>query len=161
MTPTTPYSSELEGRDPLLAMTESSRGIVALAERWTPEQFERRSAPGKWTAREIIVHLAQAELALGARARTALTVADLQAPSFEQDGWLNLESSISGATAIQLFKALSQVNLALYLSLSVAQRQTPFTHAEYGRLTVDWLIYQQAGHQVHHLKQLEALSAPA
>lgn len=161
MTPTTPYSSELEGRDPLLAMRDSSASIVGLADRWTPEQFERRSAPGKWTAREIIVHLAQAEFALGARARTALTVDDLQAPSFEQDGWLKLEPKISGSTALHLFKALAQVNLALYASLSVAQRQTPFTHAEYGRLTVDWLIYQQAGHQVHHLKQLEALSAPA
>lgn len=161
MTPTTPYSSELEGRDPLLAIKDGGANVVALAERWTPEQFERRSAPGKWTAREIIIHLAQSEMAFGARARTALTVDDLQAPSFEQDGWFNLESGTSGALAVQLFKVLSQVNLALYSSLSVAQRQTPFTHAEYGRLTVDWLIRQQAGHLVHHMRQLEALSAPA
>lgn len=161
MTPTTPYSSELEGRDPLVAMRETAAAIVALAERWRPEQFERRSAPGKWTAREILIHLAQTEMALGSRARTALTVADLLAPSFEQDGWLALEPHGSGALALQWFNVLSQVNLALYSSLSVAQRQTPFMHAEYGRLTVDWLIYQQAGHQVHHLTQLEGLSACA
>jgi len=161
MTPKPPYFAELEGRDPVAAMSDSAAGIAKLVDRWTPEQFERRSAPGKWTAREILIHVAQAEMAFGARARTALSVEDLVAPSYEQDGWLALESNISGPLALQLFKVLSQLNLALYSSLSVAQRQTSFTHTEYGRLTIDWLIHQQAGHQVHHLKQLDALSAPA
>ena len=53
--------------------------------------------------------------------------------------------------------ALASLNLALYASLSDADRATALTHDEYGPMTVNWIIYQQAGHQFHHLKQLRAL----
>jgi hypothetical protein len=41
--------------------------------------------------------------------------------------------------------------------LSTEDRATPLSHPEYGRLTVDWMIHQMAGHQVHHLRQLERI----
>ena len=39
------------------------------------------------------------------------------------------------------------------------RRYAPVTlsHPEYGSLTVDWIIHQTAGHQIHHLKQLEQI----
>ena len=30
-------------------------------------------------------------------------------------------------------------------------------HPEYGSITVDWIIYTLAGHQIHHLNQLVPL----
>ena len=45
------------------------------------------------------------------------------------------------------------------LSLSDADRAIALSHPEYGSLTVDWIVHQMAGHQIHHLKQLEAIAA--
>ena len=158
MPPKTPYTPELEGRDPLLAMRDSIPAIANAVDGWTTAQFERPYAPGKWTARQVLIHLAQTELALGARARMALTTPNFQAQSFDQDGWLARELGVSGRDAVNVFVALATLNLALYASLTEAERQTTLTHDEYGELTVDWIIYQEAGHQVHHLMQLQGLS---
>jgi hypothetical protein len=51
------------------------------------------------------------------------------------------------------------MNCALFDSLSTADRLIAFSHPEYGALTVDWVIHQMAGHLIHHLKQLEAMTA--
>jgi hypothetical protein len=155
--PVTPYTPELDGRDPLAVMPESIDAIARLVGGWTADQFERSYAPGKWTVRQLLIHLAQSELALGTRARMALTRPNFAAQSFDQDRWLARELSTSGADAVQLFVALARANYRLYASLTTADRQTPFTHDEYGPMTVDWVIYQQAGHHVHHLKQLRAV----
>ncbi len=49
------------------------------------------------------------------------------------------------------------MNASFFESLSPAVRVATLTHPEYGSLTVDWIIHQMAGHQIHHLKQLESL----
>jgi hypothetical protein len=157
--PTTPYSPHLEGRDPLVVMRETIPAIANVLAGWTSEQFERPIAPGKWTARQVMIHLAHTEMALGTRSRMALTKKDFVAQSFDQDGWLARESFMNGADAVQAFVTLATLNLGLYGSLTDADRQTTLTHDEYGPMTVDWIIHQEAGHQVHHLKQLRALAA--
>ena len=60
---------------------------------------------------------------------------------------------------IMLLRLASSLSFALFASLSAADRATPLTHPEYGALTVDWIIHQMAGHQIHHLKQLEEIAA--
>lgn len=157
MVPNTPYSHHLDGRDPLVVMRESIPAFLNAVDGWTPEQWERPIAPGKWTARQVIIHLAQTELALGTRARMALTTPDFRAQSFDQDKWLGREQGVSGPDAMNVFVVLATLNLGLYASLTDADRQTTLTHDEYGPMTVDWIIYQEAGHQVHHLEQLTLL----
>jgi hypothetical protein len=158
MVPNTPYSPQLEGRDPLTSMRETIPAFGALVAGWSSADFDRPWAPGKWTARQVLVHLAQTELALGARSRMALTTTNFAAPSFDQDLWLARESFMSGPDAVAAFTAIASMNLALYASLSDADRQVTLIHSEYGPMTVDWIIYQEAGHQRHHLTQLQALA---
>ena len=72
MPPVTPYTPALGDREPLSAIEDSLARLARLTRDWTAADFDRPWAPGKWTARQILVHLAQTEVALGARARTAL-----------------------------------------------------------------------------------------
>jgi DinB family protein len=153
--PTTPYSSQLGDRDPIAAMRETAERVRRLTASWTPAHFEQSYAPGKWTARQILTHLAQTELAFGTRTRMALATPDYVAQPFDQDVWMAREASLSAREATDAFLALTGMNTALYASLSAAARQSPLTHPEYGALTVDWIIHQSAGHQIHHVKQLE------
>jgi hypothetical protein len=164
--PQTPYSADLGDRDPLATMTQTATRIGALVANWTPSQFERTYAPGKWSARLILIHLAQSELALGNRARMALATPGYTAQAFDQDSWMDIEGAgrsggsrgASGAEAAQALLAMNAFNRALFGSLNENERTTPFTHPDYGALTVDWLIHQMAGHLVHHLVQLETIA---
>ena len=157
MPPTTPYPPDLENREPIRAMRETTARIRAVAGDWRPDQFERRYAPGKWDARQILVHLAQSELAFGYRVRMALTTSAYQAQVFDQDQWMVRESKTSGPDALDAFLGLAAMNIALFAALSDADRNVALSHPEYGSLTVDWVMHQMAGHQIHHLNQLEAI----
>ncbi|MBI4485531.1 MAG: DinB family protein [Acidobacteria bacterium] len=157
MLPQTPYTADLGDRDPIAAMRESSDRIRALTAGWTAAEFERAYAPGKWSARQVLIHLAQTELALGSRARLALTTPNYVAQAFDQDRWIALDATISGREALEAFVAISGMNRAFFKALSPADRATTLSHPEYGALTVDWILHQMAGHQIHHLKQLEAI----
>jgi hypothetical protein len=157
MPPTTPYTADLDGREPTTAMRETAARYRSLAGSWSPPDFERTYAPGKWTARQILIHLAQAELALGSRARMALTTPNYTAQNFDQDQWIAKEHALGGREALDAFLALVTMNGALFGSLSPADRAISLSHPEYGALTVDWIIHTLAGHEIHHLKQLEII----
>jgi hypothetical protein len=158
MPPRTPYSADLANRDPLTAMRVATDRFHALSSAWTPVQFERSYAPGKWTARQIFIHLAQSELALGARARHALSTRDYVSQSFDQDRWMANEQSLGGREALDALLAMNTMNRAFFGALSAADLATPFTHPEYGAVSVDWLFHQMAGHLLHHLAQVETIA---
>lgn len=158
MAPITPYSADLDSRDPIVAIGDTIARIEAMTAKWTPAEFERTYAPGKWSARQILTHLAQSELAFGTRARMALTVPDYVAQSFDQDLWMARESALNGRAAATAYVSASRMNLAFFESLSEADLATPFSHPDYGSLSVNWILHQTAGHQIHHLKQLEEIN---
>jgi hypothetical protein len=158
MAPHTPYTNDLADREPIAAMRDSVDRIRSLTAGWTPAQFERTYAPGKWSARQILIHLAQTELALGTRARMALTIPNYAAQSFDQDQWAPLDSALSGREAVEAFAAIAAMNRSAFAALSPQARATPLSHPEYGALTVDWIVHQMAGHQIHHLGQLEDIA---
>ena len=153
--PDTPYTKYLAGRDPLVTVPESLDAIRALTRDWGPDRFERSYAPGKWSARQVLVHLAQTEVALGNRARMAVATPRYTAQLFDQDAWIGLDARLSGRDATDAFLAVGRMNLAFFQGLSVAQRATAFAHPEYGELTVDWIVHQMAGHHINHLLQLQ------
>src|SRR5262245_59293915 len=152
-----PYSSQLEGRDPLVALRETPERIRAATGSWSSADFERSYAPGKWSARQILIHLAQSELALGARARMALSTPNYVAQPFDQDQWIARDAALSGTEALDAFLAIATMNRSMFERLSAADRAVPLEHPEYGALTVGWILEQLAGHQIHHLKQLQQI----
>lgn len=158
MPPTTPYSKYLGDRDPIESMRQMIDRVRDMSAAWAPADFERTYAPGKWTARQILTHLAQAELALGNRARMALTTKGYVAQAFDQDAWVARETDLSGIEAAESFTALARMNMRLFESLSPTDRAIALSHPEYGALTVDWIVHTIAGHQLNHLAQLEAIN---
>ena len=150
-----PYANDLGARKPLDALAETPGRIHQLVERWGEDHFERSYAPGKWTARKILVHLAQTELALGTRARFALAQENYTAQPFSQDDWMPLDERVDARTALDSYVTLRRLNLAMFRALAPDQQDRRFRHPEYGDLTVGWVIAQMAGHDIHHLKQLE------
>ena len=153
-----PYAADLGGLDAIEALGTTPARIRAAVAGWTDAQFERTYAPGKWTIRQVLVHLAQTELALGTRARFALTDAGYVAQPFSQDQWLPLDSAMNGRDALDAYTALRVMNAAMFRGLSQVQLDREFSHPEYGALTVRWVANQMAGHDIHHLKQIESIA---
>lgn len=152
-----PYAEALAGRNALEAFAETAERIRALVERWAVGLMERSYAPGKWTARQVIIHLAQTELALTTRVRFALTETDYQAQPFSQDDWIALDEATDAKTALDAYTSLRRLNVAMFRRLTPEQLATTFRHPEYGLLTVGWVLEQLAGHDLHHLKHLEQI----
>jgi uncharacterized damage-inducible protein DinB len=152
-----PYAEDLGNRLPLEALADTAERIRQLVEPWSAETFEKSYAPGKWSARQILVHLAQTELALSTRARFALTEPGYAAQAFSQDDWMPVDAGSSARTALGAYTALRGLNLEMWKRLTPEQLERAFTHPEYGDLTVGWIMSQMAGHDIHHFKQLQAI----
>jgi hypothetical protein len=152
-----PYAGPLGDRDPIQALSETPERIQQIVSRWTDAQWNGSYAPGKWTGRLIVIHLAQTELALTTRVRFALSEDNYRAQPFSQNRWMETERDADGRTALDAYLALRRLNVLLFRSLTSEQRRRPFQHPEYGELTPEWVAAQLAGHDLHHLAQLETI----
>jgi hypothetical protein len=148
-----PYGEDLGNRAPLEALAETPWKIEAVFDGWTDADFESSYAAGKWSFRKVLVHLAQTELALTTRARFALSQDNYASQPFSQDDWMAIDHSADARSALDAYLALRRFNLAMWRALTPEQLARPFTHPEYGALTVGWIQAQMAGHDIHHLKQ--------
>ena len=131
---------------------------AALVRGWPRQRDDHSYAPGKWTGRQILVHLAQIEMVFTSRLRFALTAHDYVVQPFEQDDWMALESSVSALEALDAYLGMRRMNLLLCRALTAEQRMRRFTHPEFGEIDVDWLMNWCAGHERHHLPQLETIA---
>lgn len=152
-----PYAPDLGDRDPIASLRETPDRYRKLVGSWTAGEFERPYAPGKWTARQVLIHLTQAELMIQPRVRLALTAPDYVVQPFEQDDLIALEPSVDAQTALATYLTLRQFGLPLFESLTPAQLATTCRHPQMGTLDVRWFLVMLAGHELRHLRQLESM----
>ena len=152
-----PYGEDLGSLDPVKALAETPKKIQAVVGKWPAKRWEKSYAPGKWSARLILIHLAQTELALTTRVRFGASQDGYVAQPFDQDDWLPLDEGADGPTALAAYVALRKLNVLMFKGLTADQRKREFTHPEFGALTPGWVAAQLAGHDIHHLKQLRQI----
>lgn len=144
------------GRDPLEAMQENLSRLEALVPRLAPD---KSYGEGKWTAREILCHLADTELGMGFRIRQILAQDNHTVQPFEPDEWAKRYSNISLGQALQTFKALRLWHIALLSDLSQDDLERTYYHPE----REEWeslrtLVSFLAGHDLNHLAQLQTIA---
>jgi hypothetical protein len=154
-----PYGSYVTNVDLFASLEETPQRIAVLVEGWSTEDFERTYEPGKWTARQLLIHLAQIEVVFGERIRFALNKPDFVVIPFDQDEWMALDEGVDARAAFDAYQGMRRMNLAFFRSLTPAQRTHQFPHPERGTIDVDWIITALAGHERHHLPQFETIAA--
>jgi hypothetical protein len=158
-----PYVERILGmlgdRPAVESLEHTAKRIGAMATTLDGRRMETRYAPGKWTAREILAHLADAEVGVGFRLRQVLAEENHQAQPFDQDRWAERYPGLDGAAAGRAFVALRAWNLALIRSLSAQDLAKPYVHGERGPETVGLIVKMLAGHDLNHLAQLETIAA--
>ena len=152
-----PYQDDLGTHDPLAVLPASPGAVRALVAQHGPSAYAVASGPGKWTVAQILVHLAQVDMAYGLRARMAITTPGYQVQPFDQDRWMNIEPDMPGEEALATWEAFRRFNVAFFRGLNDAQWDTPFEHPERGSMTVRIIADLMAGHDLHHLEQLRDL----
>jgi hypothetical protein len=156
-----PYLDRLARRlgdaDPILVLAATPARLVELAERFTESDWRRSYAAGKWTAAELVAHLADTELGLGFRIRQAVA-GTREAQDFDQDLWAGRYARLDAALAVETFRALRAWNLALFATFDLDDWLAPVIHAETGESCVDVVVRHIAAHDLHHLDHLDLIA---
>lgn len=157
----TPYASYLNGQDPIAVLGKTGPRISELVNTIGERRMNEPRAPGKWSPREILIHLADCELAFGFRYRQTLALDNHTVQPFDQDLWAKTYASYNAKQALETFTALRNWNLALVRSLTPEQLAKSCVHPERGEETLRMLIEISAGHDLNHLPQLQEIAAKA
>lgn len=150
-----PYATQLGNRDPLEVIARTPQELAGHVDRLGRDGLERSYGPGKWTARVILSHLADTELAFAFRLRQALAEPHHVIQPFDQEAWAKPYNSFDAQTALHTFSAVRRWNLALIRTLSPEDFSKRVTHPERGEMTFQVLVETMAGHDLNHLRQLE------
>jgi len=133
--------------------------LRAAVERLTPVQLDEREAPGKWSSRMVVQHLADSELVGAFRLRMILAEDRPPIPPYDQDRWAERlhyqEADIS--EALDQFAVLRRVNLKLWIGASISDLARAGIHGERGEESLERMRRLYAGHDLAHLRQLERI----
>jgi hypothetical protein len=156
-----PYDGFLDGR-PIDAIIASTPDVIAGHLRDIgPDKSGVRPAPGKWSAAEIVCHLADCEIVFGFRLRQTLAEDSPTIQPFDQDKWAAKYAVIPAAEALETFRALRAWNLRMIREALPAAAGRRMTHPERGTMTFQNVVETMAGHDLNHLGQLRRIAGEA
>jgi len=155
---TNPYAKFLGDRSPWEVIDETAGRLKALLGRLGDDGVEREPAPGKWSARQILCHLADCETVFAFRLRQAMTQDHHVIQPFDQDRWAFLYGPCDAGTALSVFTAVRRWNGMLIACLTQEDLAKQLTHPERGEMTVQTVVETMAGHDLNHIAQIEAIA---
>jgi uncharacterized damage-inducible protein DinB len=156
-----PYASFCGDRDVRQVIAETPQRLSALAAALGAEGLEHATAPGKWSAREILCHLADTEIAFAFRLRQTLAEPHHVIQPFDQDIWAANSRACDAESALEVFSALRRWNIRLIESLPAEAFTRAVTHPERGAMTFQTIVETMAGHDLNHQRQLETIASRA
>ena len=156
-----PYAHFLGRQDPREVIAETAGRVSSILDTLGPENADHSPAPGKWSAREILCHLTDSELAFAFRLRQALAEPDHIIQPFDQERWAAVYGNpmFDANIAIEVFAAVRAWNMRLISSLPREALLKPVTHPERGTMTIQTIVETMGGHDLNHLAQLDAIVA--
>ena len=121
-------------------------------------QLTTPPAPGKWSASEILCHLADCEVVFAFRLKQSLAEPYHVIQPFDQDAWAKHYGAMDGRMALETFRVVRRWNMALIEDMSAEDLAKKLTHPERGEMTVQTVIETMGGHDLNHLNQLERIA---
>jgi len=161
MTTTTqnPYASFLGTRDEKTVIAQTPAKLKTLSTQIT--NLDCPPAPGKWSPKEILCHLADCELVFAVRLRHTMTEPHHVIQPFDQDHWARPYPSFTADQALAVFTAVRQWNITLIQNATPELLDKPVTHPERGEMTFQTIVETMGGHDTNHLQQLEKIALNA
>src|SRR5438445_10209911 len=120
-----PYASYLGDRNAVEVISATPKQLSGLSSSLGPSGMKKSTAPGKWSAREILCHLADTEIAFAFRLRQALAEPHHVIQPFDQDKWAERYEAFDVRAAVELFSAVRRWNIVLIQSAPAAAFSKP------------------------------------
>jgi DinB superfamily len=115
--------------------------------------------PGKWTIRQMVAHLADAELVGAHRFRQVIAEDTPTLIAFDQDAWTrNLDyAHRKPKQSLETFRRIRGENYDLLKSLPPEAFERAGNHSQNGRMTLGQMLEGYAQHAESHARQLQAM----
>jgi len=149
----------LGDRDPLGVLRETEPALRERVADFTYANTGRPEAPGKWSIRQVIQHLADSDLVWGWRVRLVLAQDRPPLTGYDQDRWAErLRYQDARVTdALDEFGVLRRSNLRLIERATPEDLARVGLHAERGEESIAHMIKLYAGHDLLHLRQIDRI----
>ncbi|WP_225973659.1 DinB family protein [Dehalogenimonas formicexedens] len=122
-----------------------------------PEIVKWVPAPGEWSIRQVIFHVADGEANYYIRFRKAIAEPGGAVVAFDQNRWADSLDypGRSVEESLNLFRMLRSLSYELMAQLPDSAWANTVEHSERGTLTLENLLAGAEGHVREHLKQIE------
>ena len=149
-----------EERQTLVAQYKAGYDEVANSLEGFPEEhLTARPLPGKWSAREIVQHLADSEMNSAIRLRKLLTEDDPQIQGYDQEDYAARlrYNERDMAPALDALRGARATTGQLLDTMSLDDWAREGTHTESGRYTAENWLTIYAAHAHNHAAQIRRL----
>jgi hypothetical protein len=151
-----------QGQDPIKIQSTTNKKLTRLIKGVPTAKLRKRPAPEKWSAAEILAHLADVEIVIGWRMRSILGNPGTPVQAYDQNAWViaGHYNKRDPRKSIELHRVVREANLALLKSLSPEQWKHYGQHAERGQESIERIVRMVAGHDINHIHQIERILTP-
>jgi uncharacterized damage-inducible protein DinB len=152
-----PYAKFLGEAPPHDVLEMTAATVARLIRNSDTAQLTREPAPGKWSIRDIICHLADCEITFAFRLRQTMSEAHHIIQPFDQGAWGAPYGKLDARDALEAFTAVRRWNLLFIRAVGPQAESRPVQHPERGEMTFKTIVETMAGHDINHLRQIENL----
>jgi hypothetical protein len=149
----------LGDQDPLAVLRETPNQLERCIQTTPRHVLARPEAPGKWSMRQVLAHLADSDLVWGWRLRLILAQDRPPLTGYDQDSWADRlgYADIEPRDAVATFSILRKGNLRLIERAAPEDLQRVGIHVERGEESLAHQLKLYAGHDILHFNQLERI----
>jgi uncharacterized damage-inducible protein DinB len=146
-------------RDPVTILRATPAALDAAIQGLPEPQLTEPEAPGKWSIRHVLQHLADSEIVYAWRLRLVLAHDRPRLEGYDQDLWADRlgYNQADAMQALHDFSVLRAANLRLLARATPDDLERVGVHDERGPESVAHLMRLYAGHDLMHLQQLERI----
>ena len=125
----------------------------------SPEQLDTSYRPGGWTVRQVVHHLADAQMNWYVRTNLTLTEDQPIVKPYEEARWAETIEALSGPVepSLLLLDGLYERWTALFRSLTAVQWTRQMVHPERGVFSLDAALPMHVWHGRHHTAHITEL----
>jgi uncharacterized damage-inducible protein DinB len=153
-----PYAKFLGSADPLEVIASTPATLARLIRDTDAARLTRAPAPGKWSVRDILSHLADTEITFAFRLRQTIAEQHHRIQPFDQEVWARHYHDLTAKDALDTFTAIRRWNVLFVNAVGPEARTKPVTHPERGEMTFQTIVETMAGHDINHIRQVEQLA---
>ena len=148
----TRYTNQVPGVDFLHTLSEAKRNTISFLIGIEKARWDYRYAPGKWTLKEVMLHVIDTERIFAYRALRCARNDSTSLPGFEQDDYVPFSGAEnrSPSSIIEEYSAVREATLQLFRHFD-EDMLSRYGTASDSPVTPRAIGFILAGHEIHHL----------